>query len=356
MIKQLIFTVAGNTDVDDDIIFCNRLVFTGIHPQLVIRPKKGAKPGAQRLLKIVADHIDTQLATDPEITYNLAEDWLNPAHPADSFELPVGDAGLDPETQAKTGDDGIPSYFQGGIPPLDPALLLPASPNYDPVLDALNFGAYPKADDGGNGVSGGRGGKGVKGFNAPILEIWTTEIVGNNLKLDLMGQQGGVGGIGGNGQNGGNGQKGSLAVVGTDSNWLGVPSVICVQQSGMGGNGGRGGDAGCGGDGGDGGNGGVVRVFHTSSVNLTKLTPVVNKGKGGKAGPPGIPGHGGKGGPKGDSLAQCATGLASYNGPDGMACRGGEGERKGIAQDGDDGLDGSYTHYQITDIPKLPLF
>ena len=54
MIKRFIFTVTGNTDVDDDVIFCNRLVFVGVHPQLVIRPKKDALPGAQRLLKIVS--------------------------------------------------------------------------------------------------------------------------------------------------------------------------------------------------------------------------------------------------------------------------------------------------------------
>lgn len=358
MIKTLIFTVTGNTDVDDDIIFCNRLVFVGIHPQLVIRPKKGATPGAQRLLKIVADTIDTQGASDPEITYNLADDFTYfqpiPGGPKTLVpvpELPVGDSGLDPETQATPGSDGIPDFNQGPIPPADTA-----SPSFS-ILDPLHWiGAYPKATSGGNGKPGGKGVKGTNGINAPILEIWTKEIVGNPLKLDMRGQRGGDGGKGGNGQFGGDGQSGSTAVQGTDSNWLGIPELICVQGPGLGGDGGTGGNAGCGGDGGDGGNGGVIKVFHTAGVDLTKLLNALDKGKGGKAGPAGKPGKGGKAGPPGINIAQCSSALGSQDGPEGDQCFRGTKDIPGLAHDGDDGLDGYYVHYQITDIPHVSFF
>ena len=178
MIITQIFTVQGNTDVEDDIIFCRRLVFIGPSAQLVIKPKKNAPPGAPRILKIVANVIDSTLAGGSgEITYNLDGDYF----PA--VELPIGNNGIDPETQAKTGDDGKPSFNQG---PILPDI---ASPNFDPILDALNLGNYPKATNGGDAAAGGRGNKGVNGTNAPIVEIWTTEINGK-LALDLRGQQG----------------------------------------------------------------------------------------------------------------------------------------------------------------------
>src|SRR4030042_2578854 len=167
MIITQIFTVTGNTDVTDDIIFCRRLEFVGPGAQLIIKPKPGALPGAPRILKIVTNVINTTLAGGTgEITYNLDGDF---------FQLPLGDLGLDPETQAKTGDNGKPDYYLGPLPPADIA-----SPHHDPILDLLHWvGSYPKANNGGNGDSGGRGGKGVNGANAPIVEIWTKEISGN---------------------------------------------------------------------------------------------------------------------------------------------------------------------------------
>ena len=344
MIVTQIFTVTGNTDVDDDVIFCRRLVFIGPSAQLVIKPKKGALPGAQRILKIVANVIDSTLAGGSgEITYNLDGDYLP------NIELPIGDLGLDPETQAKTGDDGTPSYNQGPIPLPDIA-----SPNFDP-LDLLHYvGNYPKATDGGNGKPGGRGGKGVNGANAPIVEIWTTEIDGK-LVLDLRGQQGGVGGKGGNGQIGGNGQMGSAGVEGTDTTWIGVPNPVCKQGPGLGGDGGKGGNAGCGGDGGDGGNGGTAKLFYTSSVNLTNVTPNLLKGKGGQPGSPGNPGKGGKSGPPGTTaVTTCVPALSSQDGANGSPCirEGDKGD--GIAQPGADGVDGQYYKNLIKAIPQIP--
>ncbi len=343
MIVQEIFTVTGNTDVDDDIIFCRRLQFIGPSAQLVIKPKKGAPPGAQRILKIVADVIDTATLAfgSGEITYNLDGDYLP------YIELPIGDTGIDPETQAKAGDDGTPNFNQWPIPDI-------ASPSFDLVLDPTHFiGNYPRATDGGNGKSGGRGGKGVNGVNAPLVEIWTKEIDGN-LILDLRGQQGGVGGKGGNGQFGGNGQCGSTAVPGTDTTWLGIPNLTCNQGPGLGGDGGKGGDAGCGGDGGDGGNGGTVRVFYTSAVNLANLTPNLQKGKGGLPGSPGNPGKGGKSGPPGANLPPCLPALTSQDGPDGKSCLSQTGEKPGIAQPGADGVDGQIFKYLVSSIPQIP--
>lgn len=344
MIVQEIFTVAGNTDVVDDIIFCRRLEFVGPDAQLVIKPKTGAPPGAQRILKIVTNVIDTVPAGGSgEITYNLDGDFFP------SYELPVGDLGLDPETQAKTGDDGSPSFNQGPIPPADIA-----SPNFDILLDPLHFyGSYPKATDGGNGKPGGRGGKGVNGANAPIVEIWTTEIDGN-LVLDLRGQQGGVGGKGGNGQFGGSGQGGSAGVLGTDTTWLGIPNLTCKQGPGLGGDGGSGGNAGCGGDGGDGGNGGVVKVFYTSGVNLAALQPMLQKGIGGQPGTPGTPGKGGKSGPPGINIAQCLPALTSQDGPSGASCLSDTGKEGGVAQAGANGLDGQFKTYLVKNIPQMP--
>lgn len=343
MIVQEIFTVTGNTDVDDDVIYCRRLEFVGPGAQLVIKPKKDAPLGAQRVLKIVANVINTTLAGGSgEITYNLDGDYFP------NFELPVGNLGLDPETQAKAGDNGDPNFNQGPLPPADIA-----SPNFDPILDPLHYvGNYPKAQDGGNGKPGGRGGKGTKGSNAPVVEIWATEINGN-LILDLRGQQGGNGGNGGNGQFGGNGQMGSAAVTGTDTTWLGVPNVICKQGPGLGGDGGRGGNAGCGGDGGDGGNGGIVKVFYTAGVDLTTIQTQLQKGIGGKAGNPGNPGNGGKSGPPGtNALSPCVPALSSQDGPSGSGCR--QSKEGGISQDGEDGVDGQYTPYQISSIPQFP--
>ncbi len=359
MIKQLIFTVSTNTDVDDDVIFCNRLVFVGPHPQLVIRPKKGALPGAQRLLKIVAETIDTQLASDPEITYNLADDFYyvepvpgGPETQVPVSELPVGNTGLDPETPATPGRKGISDFEHFPLPPDFPLYL--ASPNFDPALDLLHYiGAYPKALDGGDGKPGARGEKGVDGSNAPILEIWTKEIVGNNLTIDLRGQEGGHGGKGGIGQYGGNGQAGSIGVPTIEVDWLGA-ETICKQGPGLGGDGGRGGDAGCGGDGGHGGNGGVVKLFYVNGVVLTKLTPpMIEKGKGGKSGPAGTPGKGGKSGPAGANVPPCTPALSSSGGPEGNDCPRSERHQGGIAQDGDDGLDGYFVKYKVTNIPKI---
>jgi hypothetical protein len=345
MIVQQIFTVLGNTDVDDDVIFCRRLEFMAPGAQLVIKPKKGAPPGAQRILKIVANVINTTLAGGSgEITYNLDGDYFP------IYELPAGDSGLDPETQAKPGDDGAPSYNQGPIPPVDVA-----SPNFDPILDPLHWvGNYPKAANGGDGKPGGRGGKGVNGANAPIVEIWTTEIDGK-LVLDLRGQQGGVGGKGGNGQLGGNGQMGSTGVPGTDETWLGIPNPVCKQGPGLGGDGGKGGNAGCGGDGGDGGNGGTVKLFYTSGVNLANVTTNLTKGKGGQPGTPGNPGKGGKAGPAGINVPPCVPALDSENGSDGTPCYAVTGEKRdGVARPGADGVDGKYNTYQVQAIPQIP--
>ena len=344
MIVTQIFTVTGNTDVDDDVIFCRRLEFIGVAAQLVIKPKKGAPLGAQRILKIVTNVINTTLAGGSgEITYNLDGDFLP------SIELPIGDLGLDPETQAKTGDDGTPSFNQGPLPPADIA-----SPTFDAILDPLHFvGNYPKATDGGNGKPGGRGGKGVNGANAPIVEIWTTEIDGK-LILDLRGQQGGVGGKGGNGQFGGNGQMGSTAVPGTDETWLGVPNPVCKQGPGLGGDGGKGGNAGCGGDGGDGGNGGTVKLFYTSGVNLANVTTNLTKGLGGQPGSPGNPGNGGKSGPPGANLPPCLPALNSQDGPNGSTCIREGDKQTGVAQPGANGVDGQFYKYPVTAIPQMP--
>jgi hypothetical protein len=343
MIVTEIFTVTGNTDVDDDIIFCRRLVFVGPNAQLVIKPKKGAPPGAQRILKIVTNVIDSTLAGGSgEITYNLDGD------PFPAVELPLGDSGIDPETPAKTGDDGTPSFNQGSILPDI------ASPNFDLLLDPTHFvGNYPRASDGGNGKPGGRGGKGVNGVNAPIVEIWVIEIDGK-LVLDLRGQQGGIGGKGGDGQIAGNGQAGSVAVPGTDTTWLGVPNLTCKQGPGLGGDGGKGGNAGCAGDGGDGGNGGTAKIFYTSTVNLSNITPNLQKGKGGAIGSPGKAGKGGKSGPAGANLPPCLPALSSQDGADGDPCLSEAGDKRGVAQPGADGIDGKYYTYLIKAIPQMP--
>ncbi|MDA4117335.1 MAG: hypothetical protein OK455_03220 [Thaumarchaeota archaeon] len=341
MIEQLVFTVTGKTYVDDDLIFTSRLEFvTTGEATLVILPKKGAPPGAQRMLKIVADVVDASLAPGvAEITYNLDGD----------ITLPLIDNGLDPETPplisniGKTGGKGNPDFFLG---PLNPA-----SPNFPPLIDT---GAFPKATAGGDGAAGGKGGTGVMGGNAPILEIWTKKIVGD-IEIDLRGQRGGDGGQGGAGQFGGQGQVGSPGVVGADSNWIGIPSVVCKQAPGMGGDGGRGGNAGCGGDGGDGGNGGVLKVFFVAGADLTKLHPELQGGKGGQVGPTGAVGKGGGAGANGLDLAQCTSPLGAQNGPDGSPCRQDTGkEGGGISKPGVDGKDGQYYQYQVTTLPHVP--
>jgi len=340
LIAVEIYTVSGKTYVDDDVIYCRRLTFVNVgENKLVIVPKKGAASGAKRVLKIVTDLVDTQLGGGvSEITYNLDGD----------LTLPLIDNGLDPKTKAKIGDSGTPNFFQGPFPPADTA-----SPNFDAILDPLHYvGSYPRALDGGDGKPGGKGGKGAKGTDGPIVEIWTKEIVGPGLKIDLKGQEGGDGGPGGNGQYGGNGQMGSTAVSGTGATWLGVPTLICKQGPGLGGDGGRGGDAGCGGDGGDGGNGGVVKLFYTAGVNVSKLTNLLQKGKGGLGVPSGTPGKGGKSGPAGVNLPPCLPALLSQDGRDGSACD--KGKEGGIVQDGLDGVDGYFYYQLVTAIPQLP--
>jgi hypothetical protein len=341
MIVQEIFTVTGNTDVTDDVIFCRRLEFVGPDAQLVVKPKSGAPIGAQRLLKIVANVIDTTLGGGSgEITFNLDKDYFP------LYELPVGDNGLDPETQADKGPDGNPNFNQGPIPLPDIA-----SPNFT-ILDG--FGNYPKATNGGNGPSGGRGGKGLNGSNGPIVEIWTTEIDGI-LNLDLRGQKGGVGGNGGNGELGGAGQLGQPGATGTDTTWLGVPNLKCNQGPGLGGDGGMGGNAGCGGDGGDGGNGGIVKVFYTSGVNMANIHPTLTKGSGGQPGDPGKPGSGGKAGLPGLNVPPCIPALNSVDGAGGDPCRSDTGDNKGgVSQVGADGQDGQIYTFPVKSIPQVP--
>src|SRR5579859_5381599 len=147
MIVQEIFTVSGKTYVDDDIIFTRRLQFlTTGEATLVIIPKKGAPPGAQRMLKIVADVVDASTAPGvAEITYNLDGD----------ITLPLVDNGLDPETPPlvsniqKVGAKGKPDFNQGPLPPVLPSDV--ATPNFDPLLDPLHWvGAFPKATAGGD--------------------------------------------------------------------------------------------------------------------------------------------------------------------------------------------------------------
>jgi len=341
MIVTPLFVVTGKVTVDDDIIFTHRLQFVRIAEasQIVIVPKQGAAPGAQRVLKIVADVIDTGIGGDAEITFNLDGD----------LTWPLVETGLDPETKAKVGDKGQPDFFLG-LPPL-PADT--AQPSFSAITDPLHFvGSYPKALDGGDGQPGGKGSKGARGTNGPILEIWTTEIDGDGMKIDLRGQEGGDGGQGGNGQHGGDGQMGSTAVPGTDSTWIGIPNAICKQGPGLGGDGGRGGIAGCGGDGGDGGNGGVFKLFYTAGVNLNKITPMLQGGKGGKEGPTGEPGKGGKAGPAGANLPPCLPALSSADGPDGRRCP--SGKEGGISQPGIDGADGNTFEFGITALPKIP--
>jgi hypothetical protein len=343
MIKTQIFTVQGNTDVVDDVIFCRRLEFIGPQAQLVIKPKQGAPLGAPRMLKIITDVISMTLGGGVgEITYNLDGDYF----PA--YQLPLGNSGLDPETSAKNGDDGQPNFNQGPIPPADVA-----SPNFFDPIDPLNTtaGAFPKARDGGNGAAGGRGGKGVNGAHAPMVEIWLKQIDGD-LTIDLRGQTGGKGGKGGNGQFGGQGEDGSNAVPGTEESWIGVPNPVCIQQAGLPGDGGKGGNAGCGGDGGDGGNGGTVKIFNTSGVNLAKIHPHLQKGVGGPVGDSGNPGKGGPAGDSGLQIPPCKPALSSQNGADGSRCIS-EG-RKSVSQPGADGVDGQYFTRTVSNIPQLP--
>jgi hypothetical protein len=359
MIKTFIFTVAGNTNVDDDVIFCNRLVFTGPTPKLVIKPKNEAAPGSQRILKIVADTIDTQGSSDPEITYSLAKEFewvqvipLTPKQKVEIFEVPFTDKGLDPETQATAGEDGQPN-FDHGLPPLPPPPNSVATPDFIPLLD---IGAFPKASSGGNGLPGGKAKIGEKGSNAPVLEIWTKEIVGPKLKLDLRGQKGGDGGAGGNGQFGGKGQTGSPGVGGFDSTWLGVPIPVCVTKPGLGGDGGAGGNAGCGGDGGDGGDGGFIKIFYTAGTNISNFEPLYTKGQGGIAGKPGSPGKGGRAGPPGLTAVECPPALISPDGQDGSRCFLGNADLPGMAIDGKDGADGYYLIRQVANIPRVSFF
>lgn len=354
MIVTQVFNVSGKTTVDDDIIFCRHLWFTNpAESKLVIIPKKGAKPGALRMLKIVANDINAVAAAGhAEITWNLDND----------LTAPLVENGLDPETPlsvaplplqpSKVGTNGSPDFPAPIIPcPLkDPNI---ASPNFCPFPVDL-AGMYPKATNGGDGKAGGRGGKGVSGLNAPVLEIWTNGIAGD-IEIDLRGQSGGQGGDGGKGQFGGRGQDGAAAVPGTDTNWLGIPSLACKEPAGLGGDGGRGGNAGCGGDGGDGGNGGVLKVFYTTGVNLSLLHPELTRGFGGNPGNPGKPGKGGAPGNPGINLPPCpATTLSSQQGEDGEFCRQGDAGKGGISQKGLDGKDGQYWPYQVVDLPHVP--
>lgn len=339
MIVTPVLIVTGYMRVDDDAIFTRRLQFVGLS-KLVIVPKKDADPSAPRVLKIVADTIDTSLATGAEITYDLDTSDLIPPTPL------TGDMGLDPETKAKNGVDGTPNYSHG----IGGLLPDTADPNYDPLLGPE--GDYPKAENGGDGQPGGRGGKGVRGMNGPILEIWTKEILGNGLTIDLRGQNGGDGGKGGNGQYGGKGQKGSTAVPGTGETWLGVPTARCVRGPGMGGDGGKGGNAGCGGDGGDGGNGGVVKLFYTAGVDRSKISSMLQRGMGGAPGSAGTAGKGGKAGPPGLNLPPCVQALSSSDGADGLSCP--SEKEGGIAQRGQDGKDGAFFEYLVTEIPQIP--
>lgn len=339
MINTPIVNVLGNYDVTDDVIFCDLLQFTGLSPQLVIRPMPGAKPGAPRLLKIVASVINTTGSTGATITYNQDN----------NFELPAGNTPsfADPTTAAKKGDAGNPNFDQGPLPPASVA-----SPNFNIILDPLGYvGPYPKGANGGDGAPGGRGGDGNQGLNGPMLEIWTTRIIGS-LTLDLRGQQGGDGGNGGNGQFGGAGQGGSVAVPGTDTSWTGVPYLVCNQQAGLGGDGGRGGNAGCGGSGGNGGNGGSLKIFYTSGVTLASFTPLLTGGAGGSPGLPGKPGKGGAAGTPGVNVPPCLPPQASQDGPGGDACSS-ENKRGGaISQQGVAGTSGTYKSYPINKLPS----
>ncbi|HUK74750.1 MAG TPA: hypothetical protein VLU99_03075 [Nitrososphaerales archaeon] len=336
MINTPLVTVAGNYDVTDDIIFCNILQFVGIQPQLVIRPVPGSKVGARRLLKIVANIIDTTGSTGATITYNLDNNFEVPAGNLPSF--------ADPTTQAKAGADGNPNAWQGPLPDT-------ANPNFVPLIDP---GPFPRAEDGGDGYDGGLGGLGAHGMDGPTLEIWTTNVIGS-VQIDLRGQQGGNGGKGGNGQFGGAGQTGSGASQGTDTSWTGVPYFVCVQQPGIPGDGGRGGNAGCGGDGGDGGNGGFVKIFYTSGVNLAGLPTQLQGGKGGNPGNPGNPGTGGKAGPLALNIPlSCGTGQNAQDGPNGDPCGGGSDQKGGgISQPGGSGVDGTVTTYLVKNIPSV---
>jgi hypothetical protein len=344
MINVPIYTVTGNTDITDDVLFCGLLEFTGPDAQLVIKPMPGAKPGARRMLKIVANVIDMTLAGGSgEITFNLDGDYLP------YVELPIGDNGLDPETPAKPGDPGTPSYNLGPLPPADVA-----TPNFTPLNPLTYVGSYPKAQNGGDGAPGARGNRGTDGTDGPILEIWTTAINGK-LTLDLRGQVGGVGGNGGNGEGGGNGQMGSAGTPGTGTSWTGVPYAECVQGPGLGGDGGKGGNAGCGGDGGDGGSGGNAKIFYTSGVNLANVVPQLQGGVGGQPGTGGTPGAGGKAGPAGTPVPPCTTALPSQDGSGGESCRSATGDNKGggVAKAGATGQDGQYSTYSITNLPKI---
>lgn len=400
MIITPVYQVSGKKEESDDVIFTYLLQFLpGIDPlclnetpKLVITPKGGTAPGTPRVLKIVADRIDTGLAKSfgggtPQITFNIDGDPT----------LPCVDVGLDPVTKAHVGEPGSPNWFQGiGEAPADWAKIIgkaladwakdhggvvgdwaeilsgvladssqylgeiktgadKAKPSFSPLEDGLNYqGDYPKARSGGDGAPGGKGGKGADGTDGPVLEIWTKQILGDGLIIDFRGQSGGNGGKGGDGQFGGDGQLGSMGVVGTDTTCA-IPHLVCKQPPGVGGDGGRGGNAGCGGDGGDGGNGGVFKLFYTSSVDsaqLSKFNAMLTGGKGGSAGQSGTPGDGGKSGPPGINIIQCLPVLSSSDGSKGLGCN--SYQEGGISQVGQDGKEGYTIKCSIKELPQVP--
>ena len=379
MIVTPIFTVLGVVTIDEDVLFCQSLTFLGADSKLVIVPKKNAAPGAQRMLKIVANTVDTTLCSNAKITYNLDGDITNPG--------PIGPSGLDPETTPPKAKEGS-SYIQD---PLDvrcfinPADILSPqdlldrikpeckwgdksynnsldpSTNYpNPNLFTLDApGEYPRAADGGNGLPGGPGTNGNKGQDGPILEIWVERIAGPGLIIDLRGQQGGEGGDGGTGQHGGNGQKGSTSVSEYGETWAGIPEPysVCKQQPGRGGDGGKGGNAGIPGRGGDGGTGGTLKVLYTATAlpGLPTWTVLTHGGLGGAMGKPGLPGEGGQGGPPGDNQLIPGTNvspcLPSIGGDDGDT--GDPYHPKDNDGKGKDGGDGLFITDQVPAIPKI---
>lgn len=332
-----VFTVRGRERYDQDLLVCRTLKFeqanVGPHQgesKLVIVPKPGAD-GATRVLKIVANKIDLKGAWDQpsqsgvaEITYDLDGDALKK---------------LDPETPAKDvllpgaqGADGDPHFGLGGT---------------------TNTCGYPVGRDGGHGQQGGRGAKGEKGQNGPILEIWVHEVDGQELTIDIRGQQGGKGGKGGKGGSGGKGEDGCPADL--EDDWIGKS---CKQGPGRGGDGGDGGNAGWGGDGGDGGNGGVVKIFYTTlgGADFSTWAFQLQGGKGGDHGDGGAPGSGRKGGSPGAAKVVCPHAEAGQEGEDGLTVEQILKRKDGSPESspGQDGEDGYVKKTQITNIPRFP--
>lgn len=177
----------------------------------------------------------------------------------------------------------------------------------------------PQTADGVKGTAGAVGQPGRDGAHAPAkLTVFALEVEvlnGGHLVVDWAGQDGGDGGRGQNGGRGGRGLKGSA---GDDESW---PGSGCDTPTGDGGVGATGGDGAAGGPGGKGGDAGLTAVISTPA-NLApggvfaspSLIFVNDGGLGGTHGKFGGQGMGGPGGPPGTKSSECAPGNPGLDG------------------------------------------